>query len=76
LLATGERTRKRVPNTTELLTTQEQQVAHLAREGRSNQEIGGQLFTDPKTVDTTSTKRSRIFASGSGISSKRVLLHD
>jgi DNA-binding CsgD family transcriptional regulator len=51
LLATGERARRRAVDTTDLLTTQEQQVAHLARDGRSNQEIGGQLFISPKTVE-------------------------
>jgi DNA-binding CsgD family transcriptional regulator len=51
LLATGERARRRAVDTTDSLTTQEQQVAHLARDGRSNQEIGGQLFISPKTVE-------------------------
>jgi ATP/maltotriose-dependent transcriptional regulator MalT len=51
LLATGERARRRVVETNDLLTTQEQQVADLARDGRSNQEIGGQLFISPKTVE-------------------------
>ena len=50
LLATGERARRRVVETNDSLTTQ-QQVADLAREGRSNQEIGGQLFISPKTVE-------------------------
>ena len=51
LLATGERARRRTIYTREPLTPQEQQVAHLARDGRSNQEIGGQLFISPKTVE-------------------------
>ena len=51
LLATGERARRRVVETNDSLTTQEQQVADLARDGRSNQEIGGQLFISPKTVE-------------------------
>ena len=51
LLATGERARRHVVETNDSLTTQEQQVADLAREGRSNQEIGGQLFISPKTVE-------------------------
>jgi DNA-binding CsgD family transcriptional regulator len=34
----------------ELLATQELQVARLAREGLSNNEIGGQLFISPRTV--------------------------
>jgi ATP/maltotriose-dependent transcriptional regulator MalT len=51
LLATGERVRRRAVDTTDSLTTQEQQVSDLARDGRSNQEIGGQLFISPKTVE-------------------------
>ena len=51
LLATGERARRRTIYMQEPLTPQEQQVAHLARDGRSNQEIGGQLFISPKTVE-------------------------
>jgi DNA-binding CsgD family transcriptional regulator len=51
LLATGERARKRVVESTDQLTPQEAQIAHMARDGRSNQEIGGQLFISPKTVE-------------------------
>jgi ATP/maltotriose-dependent transcriptional regulator MalT len=51
LLATGERVRRRAVDTADSLTTQEQQVADLARHGRSNQEISGQLFISPKTVE-------------------------
>ncbi len=51
LLATGERARRRSGETADLLTTQEQQVTHMARDGRSNQDIGGQLFISPKTVE-------------------------
>ena|SRR5947209_20162001 len=47
----SERARRRVVEANDSLTTQEQQVADLAREGRSNQEIGGQLFISPKTVE-------------------------
>jgi len=51
LLATGERARKRTVETTAELTAQETQVARLARDGRSNPEIGAQLFISPRTVE-------------------------
>ena len=51
LVATGERPRKRSAETRSDLTAQEAQIAQLAREGRSNQEIGAQLFLSPRTVE-------------------------
>jgi DNA-binding CsgD family transcriptional regulator len=51
LLATGERARRRAVDTIDQLTPQEAQIACLARDGYSNQEIGGQLFISPKTVE-------------------------
>jgi DNA-binding CsgD family transcriptional regulator len=51
LLATGERARKRVVESIDQLTPQEAQIAGMARDGRSNQKIGGQLFISPKTVE-------------------------
>jgi DNA-binding NarL/FixJ family response regulator len=51
LLATGERVRKRVAETHEELTPQEQQIARLARDGLTNREIGAQLFLSPRTVE-------------------------
>ena len=50
LLATGECIRKRTVETRDELTTQEAQVARLARDGLSNAEIGGRLFISPHTV--------------------------
>ena len=50
LLATGERVRKRTVETRDELTTQQAQVARLARDGLSNAEIGGRLFISPHTV--------------------------
>jgi DNA-binding CsgD family transcriptional regulator len=51
LLATGERARKRSPETRGQLTPQERQIARLASEGYSNPEIGAQLFISPRTVE-------------------------
>ena len=50
LLATGERVRKRTAEARQELTTQEAQVARLARNGLSNAEIGEQLFISQHTV--------------------------
>ena len=50
LLATGERVRKRSVETREELTTQEAQVARLARDGLSNAEIGERLFISQHTA--------------------------
>ena len=51
LLATGESPRKRRADTRNDLTGQEGQIAQLARDGLSNQEIGAQLFLSPRTVE-------------------------
>ena len=51
LLATGEKARKRTADTRDELTAQEAQIAELARQGRSNPEIGAQLFISPRTVE-------------------------
>ena len=50
LLATGETVRARTPETRDELTPQETQIAHLARDGLSNPEIGARLFISPRTV--------------------------
>jgi len=53
LLATGERVRKRNTDRQglEAMTPQEESVARLARDGRSNPEIGAELFLSPRTVE-------------------------
>jgi DNA-binding CsgD family transcriptional regulator len=50
LLATGEQARARVPDTRDVLTPQERQVALLAAEGQTNAAIAAQLFISPHTV--------------------------
>jgi DNA-binding CsgD family transcriptional regulator/tetratricopeptide (TPR) repeat protein len=69
LLATGETVRKRSPETRDDLTPQEVHIARLAREGRTNPEIGAELFLSPRTVEW---HLGKVFAK-LGISSRREL---
>jgi DNA-binding CsgD family transcriptional regulator len=69
LLATGEKVRKRRDDTRDELTPQEGQIARLAREGRTNPEIGAELFLSPRTVEWHLRK---VFTK-LGISSRRAL---
>jgi DNA-binding CsgD family transcriptional regulator len=51
LLATGAAVRQRAADAAEQLTEQEALIARLARDGRSNPEIGAQLFISARTVE-------------------------
>ena len=51
LQATGQTVRKRSDDTRVDLTPQEEEIAQLACEGRSNSEIGAQLFIGRRTVE-------------------------
>ena len=51
LLATGETVRKRTAETAADLTAQELQIAVRARDGRTNNEIGAELFLSARTVE-------------------------
>ena len=51
LLATGDTVRKRTVETASELTAQEASIARLAVDGRTNVEIGAQLFLSTRTVE-------------------------
>jgi DNA-binding CsgD family transcriptional regulator len=51
LLATGDTVRKRTAETVSELTAQEAYIARLAVDGRTNVEIGAQLFLSTRTVE-------------------------
>jgi DNA-binding CsgD family transcriptional regulator len=52
LRASGERSRRRVPEARDELTAQELQIAQLAADGLSNREIGQKLFLSHRTIST------------------------
>ena len=52
LRASGERSRRRVPEARDQLTAQELQIAQLAAQGLSNRDIGQRLFLSPRTIST------------------------
>jgi DNA-binding CsgD family transcriptional regulator len=51
LVATGETVRQRSVNTLATLSAQEALIARLARDGRTNPEIGAELFLSARTVE-------------------------
>jgi DNA-binding CsgD family transcriptional regulator len=51
LQATGETVRKRTVETVSELTAQEAYIARLAVDGRTNLEIGAQLYLSARTVE-------------------------
>ena len=69
LLVTGEKARRRAADTRDVLTSQEAQIARLARDGLSNPEIAARLFLSPRTVEWHLKK---VF-SKLGISSRQAL---
>jgi DNA-binding CsgD family transcriptional regulator len=69
LVATGEKVRKRTDDTRYDLTPQEHQIAQLAMAGRTNPEIGAELFLSARTVEWHLKK---VFTK-LGISSRRAL---
>jgi DNA-binding CsgD family transcriptional regulator len=71
LLASGETVRKRRNDARGELTPQEAQIARLARVGRTNPEIGAQLYLSPRTIEWHLRK---VFAK-LDISSRRELLN-
>jgi DNA-binding CsgD family transcriptional regulator len=69
LLATGAKVRRRVDDTRDELTPQERHIARLARDGRTNSQIGAELYISPRTVEWHLNK---VFVK-LGISSRRGL---
>jgi DNA-binding CsgD family transcriptional regulator/tetratricopeptide (TPR) repeat protein len=51
LLATGEKVRRRTGEARDELTPQEEHIVRLALKGRTNPEIGAELFISPRTVE-------------------------
>ena len=65
LIATGEKVRKRGVETVTTLTAQEALIARLARDGRTNPEIGAQLFLSARTIESHLRKIYAKFGIGS-----------
>lgn len=69
LLATGQRARQRTAETLGQLTVREAEIARLARDGHTNNEIGSRLFISGRTVEYHLAKVYRKL----GIASRRQL---
>ena len=69
LLATGDTVRRRAAETADELTAQEAHIARLAISGRTNAEIGTQLFLSTRTVEW---HLSKVYAK-LGVGSRREL---
>ncbi len=78
LLATGAAARVRTVESREVLTAQEAQIARLACDGRTNPQIGAELFISPRTVewhlhkvftklDVSSRNQLRVALTGAGV---------
>jgi DNA-binding CsgD family transcriptional regulator len=52
LRASGETSRRRIPQAWDLLSPQELQIARMAAKGLTNREIGQQLYISRRTVDS------------------------
>jgi DNA-binding NarL/FixJ family response regulator len=68
LVATGEKPRARGVDLREPLTSQEEQIARVAREGLSNPEIGARLFLSHRTEEWHLHKFTKL-----GVSSRHKL---
>ena len=73
LLATGETVRKRTVETLTDLTAREAQIAKLARDGHTNQEIAVQLFISPHTRRVA--PRQRVHQTGHRLPRRPPLTH-
>ncbi len=71
LVATGEKVRKQPVSSGDELTAQETQIARLAGDGLTNQEIGAQLFISTHTVEWHLRRSSSSSASPRAGSSAR-----
>jgi DNA-binding CsgD family transcriptional regulator/tetratricopeptide (TPR) repeat protein len=73
LLATGDTVRKRTAGTASELTAQEAHIARLAVDGRTNAEIGAQLYLSTRTVEWHLSKVYTKLAIGSRRELRRAL---
>jgi DNA-binding CsgD family transcriptional regulator len=73
LRATGEAVRRRTVETATELTAQEAHIAQLAVEGRTNSEIGAQLYLSARTVEWHLRKVFAKFGIGSRRELRRAL---